>query len=68
MFTSDHGFMWGEHKLAAKNVIYEESIRVPLIIKYPALISEVRKAQNLVLNIDIALTLAELAGIIPSQR
>ncbi len=68
IFTSDHGFMWGEHRLENKNKIYEESIRVPLVIRYPALISEPRKDNNLVLNIDIAATLAELAGVEPPVK
>ena len=40
IFTSDNGLTWGEHRLLfSKNAPYEESARVPLIIRYPRLTS-----------------------------
>ena len=35
VFTTDHGFLRGEHRVIGKQVPYEESIRIPLIIRYP---------------------------------
>jgi arylsulfatase A-like enzyme len=63
VFTSDNGLHWGEHYLGGKYNGYEESIRVPLVIRYPRLIPEAREEDALALNIDLAPTLAELAGI-----
>lgn len=60
LFTSDNGFLFGEHWVLGKGVPYEESIRVPLIVWNPRL--RQRKVDELVLNIDLAPTFAELAG------
>ena len=62
VFTSDNGVLWGEHRWAAKDVPYEESIAVPLIVRYDAVIPAARKDANLVTNLDFAPTFAELAG------
>jgi arylsulfatase A-like enzyme len=62
VFTSDNGFMWREHWWTWKAAAYEESIRVPLVLRYPALLPLPRQQDGLVLNIDLAPTLLELAG------
>ena len=64
VFTSDNGFLYGEHRLEGKAVPYEESIRVPFVIRYGALGTDPRTVPELALNIDIAPTLAELAGVV----
>lgn len=61
-FTSDNGYLWGEHRLFGKGKAYEESIRVPLLIRYDALIPEPAVRDDLALNIDLAPTIVELAG------
>ena len=61
-FTSDNGFLWGEHWKLGKLVPYEESIRVPLVIRDPRLGDEPREEPRMVLSIDLAPTIAELAG------
>ena len=67
VFTSDNGFLWGGHRLTAKNRVYEESIRVPLVIRYPKLIPTATVNDKLVLNIDLAPTIAQLAGVAPAS-
>lgn len=67
IFMSDNGMNWGEHGLRGKNCAYEECVRVPLVVWYPALTSG-RSVRELALNIDIAPTIAELAGIPFSDR
>ena len=62
IFTSDNGFFWGEHRLADKRAAYEESIRVPLLMRYPKLIKPGTKQPEMALNVDIAPTLLQLAG------
>ncbi|PGH40010.1 MAG: sulfatase [Candidatus Nephrothrix sp. EaCA] len=65
IYMSDQGFYLGEHGLYDKRFMYEESFRTPMLIKYPALISEPKRNNSFVLNLDIAPTLLDLAGIQP---
>jgi arylsulfatase A-like enzyme len=62
IFSSDNGFFWGEHGLADKRWGYDESIRDPLLIRFPRLIKPGTVFHQFILNIDIAPTLLELAG------
>jgi len=63
VFLSDNGYMWGEHRLKGKGVPYEESIRVPFIVRYDPLVTRARRDGHLAVNIDLAPTFARLAGI-----
>jgi arylsulfatase A-like enzyme len=64
IFASDNGFLFGEHGLFMnKRVPYEESLRIPMLMRYPKLIKPGSKSEQMVLNIDIAPTLYELAGV-----
>ncbi len=61
-FTSDNGFHLGQHRLGAgKWTAYEEDIRVPLVVQGPG-VPEGRTLEHLVLNNDLAPTIADLAG------
>jgi len=62
IFTSDQGLLQGEHGLYAKRLPYTESIQVPMLLRWPGHIDQSRESR-LVANIDIAPTIAELAGI-----
>lgn len=62
VFTSDNGFFWGEHGLGDKRWAYDESIRDPLLVRFPKLLKAGVKLDQLVLNIDIAPTVLDLAG------
>lgn len=65
VYTSDNGFFLGEHGLAGKWFMYDESIRLPLVIFDPRLPQARRGAtvDGVALNIDIAPTLLDLAGV-----
>ncbi|GIU98176.1 MAG: hypothetical protein KatS3mg013_1979 [Actinomycetota bacterium] len=63
VFMSDNGMLWGEHRWKAKRVAYEEAIRIPFVVRYDPLIERPRVDPSLVLNIDVAPTAAELAGV-----
>jgi arylsulfatase A-like enzyme len=64
VYTSDNGFFLGEHGLYDKRLMYEPSIRVPLLVRYPRRIAAGRRDdRHMVLGIDIAPTLLELAGV-----
>lgn len=70
VFLSDNGYLWGEHGLGGKWLLYEESIRVPIVVRIPGLDTTRfgTRPDDLALNIDIAPTILDLAGIpIPSQ-
>jgi N-acetylglucosamine-6-sulfatase len=64
LFTSDNGFLWGEHRRFGKVWPYEESIRVPLVIRVPGG-RTARTVEEVALNIDIAPTIMDLAGAEP---
>jgi arylsulfatase A-like enzyme len=64
MLTSDNGFLYGEHRLAEKLAAYEESIRVPLYVAMPGQ-AAAHASDALVINNDLAPTIAALAGIVP---
>ncbi len=68
VFTSDNGFLQGEHGLIDKRCMYEESIRVPMIMSCPELIQGGQVNDRLVLNIDVAPTVVEAAGLQPPER
>ncbi|MDQ6631200.1 MAG: sulfatase, partial [Verrucomicrobiota bacterium] len=63
IFSSDNGYFWGEHGLGDKRWAYEESIRDPLLIRFPKLVEAGTTFDQIVLNIDIAPTLLELGGV-----
>jgi N-acetylglucosamine-6-sulfatase len=63
VFTSDNGYFWGEHGLNDKRAAYEESIRIPLLIRFPKLIIGGTFTEALVTGIDLAPTLLEIAGV-----
>lgn len=59
VFTSDHGDMMGSHRLVGKGVMFEESVRVPLLIRLPGQ-TEGRRVKTSVSQIDVAPTLLDL--------
>jgi N-acetylglucosamine-6-sulfatase len=62
IFTSDNGLSNREHRWLGKHVPYEESIRVPLIIRLPGRIPAGSVSRRLVSNVDLAPTIADFAG------
>ncbi len=63
LYTSDQGFMLGEHDYIDKRWMYEPSLQVPFIVRYPAMIEAGSINTDLVNNTDFAPTLLELAGV-----
>jgi N-acetylglucosamine-6-sulfatase len=61
IFISDNGKHWGEHRLSSKSTAYEESVKVPFAMRYPALIPTAYIESRLASNIDIAPTIYELS-------
>ena len=63
IYSSDNGYFMGEHTFIDKRLAYENSMRVPMIIRYPKLISKSSVVDEQCLNIDIAPTILDLAGV-----
>jgi len=69
VFTGDNGYLLGEHgQFDNKRFAYDESIRVPFIIRYPKVVKAGTKIDALALNIDVAPTLLSLAGAEPLEK
>jgi arylsulfatase A-like enzyme len=63
ILSSDHGFFLGEWRFYDKRFMHEPSIRVPFIVRYPQFVKAGTTCDQAVLNIDIAPTILELAGV-----
>jgi len=63
LLSSDHGFFLGEHHFYDKRLMYEPSIRVPLMIRYPKRVPSGETSEKMVLNLDLAPTMLDLAGV-----
>jgi len=62
IYTSDHGFFLGDHGWFDKRFMYEPSLRIPFLIRYPAEIGAGSVSRQIVANIDFAPTLLDYAG------
>lgn len=66
VYAGDNGYLLGEHGgLLDKRAAYEESIRIPLLIRYPRLFEPGGVCRRMVLNLDVAPTIVGLAGLPP---
>ena len=63
VFASDNGYYNGEHNLGDKRSAYDESLRIPMIVRCPKLFPKGKVRDEMVLNIDLAPTFLELAGV-----
>jgi arylsulfatase A-like enzyme len=62
IYTSDQGYFLGEHNYFDKRFMLEESLRMPLVIKYPEEIIEGTVNKDMILNVDFAATILDYAG------
>ena len=63
IYTSDQGFFLGDHNWYDKRFMYEESIRMPFLVRYPGSIKPKSVSDAMVLNVDFAPTLLDYAGL-----
>ena len=68
VLTSDQGFYLGDHGFFDKRFIYEESIRMPFIMRYPNVIKPRSINEDVITNIDFAPTLLDLTNISTNQK
>ncbi len=64
IYTSDNGFLYGEHRLIGKSAAYEESLKVPLLMRGPGIPANETRSQ-LVNNLDLVATIVDLAHATP---
>jgi arylsulfatase A-like enzyme len=62
VFTSDNGYLWGEHGMVGKDAPYDAALRVPLVVRWDAELPAGRVDHRLALNVDLARTLTAAAG------
>ncbi len=68
VYTSDQGFFLGDHGWFDKRMMYEESVAMPLLVRYPAEVAAGSVCEEIALNVDFAPTFLELAGVdVPDQ-
>jgi len=68
IYTSDQGFFLGDHDWFDKRFMYEESIRMPFLVRYPPAIRPGTVNEDMVLNVDFAPTFLEFAGLpVPAE-
>ncbi len=64
VFTSDHGYFYGEHCLGPeRRLAYEEAIRIPLLVRYPSRFARDSRPEQMVLSVDVGATALALAGV-----
>jgi len=63
VFAGDNGYFKGEHGRGDKRLAYEEALRIPFLLRYPRLVKGGATVEQMVLNIDLAPTLLDLAGV-----
>ncbi len=67
IYTSDQGFFLGEHGWFDKRFMYEECERTPMLVRYPSAIKPGTRSKALSMNLDIAPTLLDYAGVEVSE-
>jgi arylsulfatase A-like enzyme len=63
LLSSDHGFFLGEWRMYDKRFMHEPSIRIPLMVRYPRVVKAGLTCEKMALNLDLAPTILELAGL-----
>ena len=63
VYTSDQGFFLGDHGWYDKRFMYEESLRMPFLIRYPRAIAAGSVSTDMILNVDFAPTFLDYAGV-----
>jgi arylsulfatase A-like enzyme len=68
VYMGDNGFSFGERGLIDKRHAYEESMRVPMLVRCPAVVKGSTKITQVIQNVDVAPTLLDYAGISTPQQ
>ncbi len=65
VYTSDQGFFLGDHGWFDKRLMYEQSLGMPLVIRWPAEITAGTRCQEMITNVDFAATFLDMCGLDP---
>ncbi len=65
VYTSDQGFFLGDHGWFDKRLMYEQSLGMPLVIRWPAEITAGTRCQEMIINVDFAATFLDMCGLDP---
>ena len=65
LFLTDNGYSFGEHRIRGKRCAYEECVRTPFAARVPGV--QAHDVPGLISNVDLAPTIADLAGVVPGQ-
>jgi arylsulfatase A-like enzyme len=63
VYTSDQGFFLGDHGWFDKRMMYEESLAMPFLLRWPAMVEPGAVCDDMILNVDFAPTFLEIAGV-----
>ncbi|TLX72779.1 sulfatase [Labilibacter sediminis] len=67
IYMGDNGFSWGEHGLIDKRHFYEESVKVPMLVRCPEIFKGGEPVKKMVQNVDVAPTILECAGLVKPE-
>ena len=67
VYTSDNGYIWGEHELIKKSTPYTASVQIPLLARWPGHLDAGAVDDRIAANIDLAPTVYEAAGVTPDE-
>lgn len=67
IYSSDQGFFLGDHGWFDKRLMFEESLRMPLVLSYPNRIAAGTTFDGIVTNVDMAETILDAAGVLPTE-
>lgn len=68
IYTSDQGFFLGDHGWFDKRLMFEESLRMPLVLSYPRRVEAGQVFDGMVTNVDMAQTILDAAGVTHHER
>jgi arylsulfatase A-like enzyme len=68
VFTTDNGFLAGEHGAIDKRAMWEDSIRVPYLVRYPPLVRGPRVVNEMILHLDLAPSVLQICGARPLEE
>ncbi|MDC1390472.1 sulfatase [Acidimicrobiales bacterium] len=63
VYTSDQGFFLGDHGWFDKRLMYEESLQMPMLVRYPAAVAPASTNDDMIVNVDVAQTVLDLCGL-----
>ncbi|QCR52998.1 sulfatase [Brachybacterium sp. SGAir0954] len=67
VYTSDQGFFLGDHGWFDKRLMYDQSLQMPMLIRWPAEIAPGSRCEAIITNVDFAATFLDICGLDPSR-